>query len=275
MRLRIRTIKPELFSDERVGDLSHGARLLFIGLITMADDEGRLRELPTAINGHVFPYDEVSPGRLGRWLGEIERSGMVVRYQADGKRYIAFRHWSRHQRVDRPNPSELPAPNSTNDTRNSREAFDESIDESGSGCSIPPRRRASGPVLSLPVVAVQNNRNDKGSEDQAEWALFAYWRERCQHASAKFSADRRAKLRARRREGYTDEQIRSAIDGAARAAHVNDAGRRFDDLELICRTGSKLESFIARASGPIIFKARGRQSASDLLRKISDAEEAS
>jgi hypothetical protein len=103
--------------------------------------------------------------------------------------------------------------------------------------------------------------------------LVTHLLDRCHHLTAKFSADRRAKLRARRREGYTDEQIRQAIDGAARAAHVNDAGRRFDDLELICRTGSKLESFIARASGPV--PAPGRQSPSDLLRKLNEAEVAS
>lgn len=56
-RPRIRTLKPELWQNEKVGDLSHGARLLFVGLITMADDEGRFRARPSVILGHVFPYD--------------------------------------------------------------------------------------------------------------------------------------------------------------------------------------------------------------------------
>lgn len=79
--------------------------------------------------------------------------------------------------------------------------------------------------------------------------LFDYWRKQCRKPpTAKFSPDRRRKVEARLREGYTEQQIRTAIDGAARAAFVNDNGKRFDDLELICRSGSKLESFIDSAT---------------------------
>lgn len=77
--------------------------------------------------------------------------------------------------------------------------------------------------------------------------LFEYWQEKCRYPRAKFGPERRAKVLARLREGYTPEQIRQAIDGAARAAFVNDQGKRFDDLELICRNGSKLEDFMDRA----------------------------
>jgi hypothetical protein len=56
-RPRIRTLKPEMWADEKVGALTRDARLLFIGLITLADDAGRFRAMPSAILGHVFPYD--------------------------------------------------------------------------------------------------------------------------------------------------------------------------------------------------------------------------
>jgi hypothetical protein len=78
--------------------------------------------------------------------------------------------------------------------------------------------------------------------------LFAYWQRQCGHPNAKPTRDRLAKVRARLSEGYTAEQVRQAIDGAARAAFVNDAGKRFDDLELICRNGSKLEDFMSRST---------------------------
>ena len=80
--------------------------------------------------------------------------------------------------------------------------------------------------------------------------LFDYWRAQCEHPNARLSADRRGKIQARLSEGYTEEQIRRAIDGAARRAFVNGDGRRFDDIELICRHGAKLESFIERESAP-------------------------
>lgn len=104
-----------------------------------------------------------------------------------------------------------------------------------------------------------DNRNPSTSSsasdelDQARESkeLFGYWQEQCGHPTAKPTRDRLAKVRSRLNEGYTPAQIRQAIDGAARAAFVNDAGRRFDDLELICRNGSKLEDFIGRSGPPV------------------------
>lgn len=239
MRPRIRTIKPEIWADERVGDLSHGARLLFIGLITMADDEGRLRELPAAILGHVFPYDDISTAKLSKWLTEIAATGMIVRYTVDGRRYVAFPRWTTHQKVDKGNESSLPVPpefveSSPNDSTNGRRSVSDVFDDD----SRPVRARSASradPIRSFP--------------DPVR-CLFDYWKATCRHPQALPTRERLAKVRARLGEGYTEDQIRQAINGAARAAFVNDAGKRFDDLELICRNGSKLESFIDRADGP-------------------------
>lgn len=78
--------------------------------------------------------------------------------------------------------------------------------------------------------------------------LFGYWQERCGHQKAKATPERLRAIRARLRDGYTPDQIRRAVDGAAVGAYVDDRGKRHDDLTLICRNGSKLEDFIARAS---------------------------
>lgn len=99
-----------MWADEKIGDLSHGARLLFIGLITMADDEGRLRALTSLILGHVFPYDNVTPAKLRSWISELTSCGLILTYKVDGKPYIAFRHWKRHQKINRPKESVLPPP---------------------------------------------------------------------------------------------------------------------------------------------------------------------
>ncbi len=76
--------------------------------------------------------------------------------------------------------------------------------------------------------------------------LFAYWQDRCDHRQAKLTPDRTRAMLARLKEGYTEAEIRKAIDGASVAAYVNDDGVKYDDLTLICRNGSKLESFISR-----------------------------
>lgn len=110
MRARIRTLKPEVWEDEAVGKLGAWERLLFVGLITMADDEGRLRALPSAIAGHIFPYDDHPPAKILKWLDAIARAGLIQRYESDGTEYVQIKGWSAHQKINRPTASTLPAP---------------------------------------------------------------------------------------------------------------------------------------------------------------------
>lgn len=109
-RPRIRTIKPEMWADEKIGQLSRDARLLFVGLITMADDEGRLRAMPAAILGHVFPYDEDALRKLAGWVDELSASGLIVAYEHGGVRYFYLPGFVRHQVINKAKPSSLPGP---------------------------------------------------------------------------------------------------------------------------------------------------------------------
>ena len=80
--------------------------------------------------------------------------------------------------------------------------------------------------------------------------LFDYWVTKCAKPGAKLTRDRRQKVEARIREGYDPERIRRAIDGCAFSSFhrgENDRQRTYNDLTLICRTGSKLEEFEAMA----------------------------
>lgn len=109
-RLRIRTLKPEVWQDEKVGKLSRDARLLFVGLITLADDDGRFRALDSLVLGHVFPYDTDAPRKLAKWMKELGKAGLVLIYEVDSVVYGAFPKWSSHQKINRKNDSILPAP---------------------------------------------------------------------------------------------------------------------------------------------------------------------
>lgn len=111
-RPRIRSIKPELWHDEAVGEISRDARLLFVGLITMADDAGRLRYAAPGILGHVFPYDDdVTAGKLRRWVDELVEHGLIHVYECDDREYMWLPGWRDNQRINRPTPSKLPCPN--------------------------------------------------------------------------------------------------------------------------------------------------------------------
>lgn len=108
-RPRIRSLKPEMGQDEKFGQLSRDSRLLFIGLISLADDEGRFRALPSVILGHWYPYDLDAHRKLTGWLDELAAKRMVVLYTADGVPYGWLPGWH-HQRINRKTPSLLPAP---------------------------------------------------------------------------------------------------------------------------------------------------------------------
>jgi hypothetical protein len=108
--VRIRTIKPEFWDSESVGRLSRDARLLFIGLWNLADDSGRLRGTLPKIRGSLLSYDDVSLEQVGKWLDELIAEKMVRRYQGDdGNTYLDIPNWLKHQRLDHPSESKLPA----------------------------------------------------------------------------------------------------------------------------------------------------------------------
>ena len=108
---RIRTIKPEFFTSLTIGRLSAQVRLTFVGLWTYCDDEGRGVDDPRLIKAAIWPLDEsVKPRGLEEWLTNLAAAGLIQRYEADGRRYLAVVGWKEHQRIDHPRPSIFPEP---------------------------------------------------------------------------------------------------------------------------------------------------------------------
>lgn len=109
---RIRTIKPTFWGDDNVSRLSRDARLLLVGLVSFADDQGRFLASTAAISGFVFPHDDLPPAKVKGWLKEIESKARttVCFYEVEGRRYGWFPNYPRHQRINRPQPSPLPPP---------------------------------------------------------------------------------------------------------------------------------------------------------------------
>ena len=107
---RIRTIKPSFWGSGATARLSRDARLLTIGLISMADDDGRFLCSTAAVNGYVFPNDELPANKVRRWLDEVAKVGLIHEYERDGIRYACFPTWHEHQVINRYTPSGLPEP---------------------------------------------------------------------------------------------------------------------------------------------------------------------
>jgi len=103
---RIRTIKPEFWTDEKIVQLPYEARLLFIGIWNFADDHGCLWDEPERIRMQVLPNDAVDISGL---LDLLCASGLLEVYESsDEKRIFRVTHFNDHQKVDHPTPSKIP-----------------------------------------------------------------------------------------------------------------------------------------------------------------------
>lgn len=92
---RIRSIKPEFFSDGDIGGLPPLVRLLFVGMWCEADKAGRLKDKPKSIKARCLPFDNLD---IGKALKTLESGRFIIRYTVDGEAYIQIRTWSEHQR---------------------------------------------------------------------------------------------------------------------------------------------------------------------------------
>lgn len=99
---RIRTIKPEFWHDEKLAPCDALTRLVFLGLISAADDFGRVLDNERVLDAFMFPETSDS---VREPLANLSRMGRVQRGKtASGQRIIQIVNWERHQKVDKPQP---------------------------------------------------------------------------------------------------------------------------------------------------------------------------
>lgn len=107
---RARNIKPGFFRNADLVELPVEARLLFVGLWTLADREGRLEDRPKQIKMEIFPADCFDCDAL---LTSLAGTGMIERYEVGGKRYLHVVNFTKHQNPHRDEKaSTIPAPGS-------------------------------------------------------------------------------------------------------------------------------------------------------------------
>jgi hypothetical protein len=105
---RIRSIKPEFPQSESMGRISRDARLCFILLWTVVDDEGRARANSRMLASLLYPYDKDAQKKMPKWLNELATQKCIVTYEHEGQSYLQVIKWSDHQKIDRPTKSKFP-----------------------------------------------------------------------------------------------------------------------------------------------------------------------
>jgi uncharacterized phage protein (TIGR02220 family) len=101
---RIRTIKPEFWTDTKIVNLPFEVRLFFIGLWNFCDDEGFLEFEPLRLKMLIFPNDNLEIEEL---ITLLQQNNLITVFANDGKKYIYIRNFLIHQKISHPTESKI------------------------------------------------------------------------------------------------------------------------------------------------------------------------
>lgn len=107
---RKRMLSPEIWESESFGSLSVLAKVLWIGLISLADDDGRGRCSPRLCKSKILPYDVCREADIDNALLEIGQKMSVTIYDVESVRYYQLDKWKKWQSIQKPKYSSIPAP---------------------------------------------------------------------------------------------------------------------------------------------------------------------
>lgn len=109
---RGRMISKAISLDEKVNALSGDTvRLLFTWLIPHLDCEGRTYGDPQTVKSIVFPRRNISVAKIEKYLKELEKLELILRYSVNGNQYLCMKNFEKHQvglRKNKEIPSQIP-----------------------------------------------------------------------------------------------------------------------------------------------------------------------
>jgi hypothetical protein len=173
---RTRSIKPSFFKNEYLAECEPMARLLFVGLWTLADSTGRMEFRPLRIKAEIFPYDNCDILGL---LKQLADKGFVRAYESGDVKVLEIPTFGEHQRCHPDERDEgLPPPDESAQTI----VFPERNAEPGNPAlepGNPPASCAFNPLILLPSTGAapstpQSRRRSKPA-DQLRWTAESGW----------------------------------------------------------------------------------------------------
>ena len=91
---RARNIKPAFFTNDELSELPPLARLLFIGLWTIADYKGCFEYKPKRLKVQLLPYDDCDIEQL---VSALDKSRFISIYSVQGQTYGKVLNFNKHQ----------------------------------------------------------------------------------------------------------------------------------------------------------------------------------
>ena len=111
-------------NSDKINSVSVHAERFFTRLIMQADDFGRFHASPRLLSSYLFPLkDDMRDADITRCLTECEAAGLIVIYEASGKKYLQivdFNQQLRQKNSKYPEPEEvsiMPAECQQNDSK--------------------------------------------------------------------------------------------------------------------------------------------------------------
>jgi len=103
-----RFLKPGIVASPKWEGCSWMAQSFYVRLITLVDDWGRYEALPMLLRSQAFPIrEDVTTDQVKGLIGELERNGLAVFYQHEGKAFLQLTNWTERPRSSR---SKFPGP---------------------------------------------------------------------------------------------------------------------------------------------------------------------
>lgn len=234
---RQRFIWPEIWKDPTFGKLTPEEQIMFVGLFSIADDEGRTVADPLYLRGELFTYKEFTAEQVRTLRDSVAvKMASVQLYRIGTVEYITLLKWSEYQTPKYPKPSKIPPPP---DVETSASNTGSDVGEQPETLNSPGwvglGREGMGRVLTIPTP-------EKGSADVLR--VYEHWRlkrNRTRANYAKVSPKRADKIKARLRE-FSADDLCTAIDCID---HDPWADRHLhDDIPLIFRSREQVERFL-------------------------------
>lgn len=94
-----RVIKESICTSDTLAQLSAEEERLFYRLIVQADDWGRFDGRAAVVLAACFPLQvhEITANQVEAWLQRLAEVGLIRFYFVDGRRYLYFVTWDKHQ----------------------------------------------------------------------------------------------------------------------------------------------------------------------------------
>lgn len=105
-----RMISSSVWGDEKFITFNDITRLVWFGLITNVDDQGRMQDNPLLIKAQLFPADRKSASSISKAIDQLSEAGMIIRYEKEGKSLVQIVKWWEHQSPSWAAASDFPAP---------------------------------------------------------------------------------------------------------------------------------------------------------------------